>query len=113
MSAAVAESFRHGFNYAKAYDYELVAGKDLLKYRIEQQAQIIQDFYLRQVAAAIPTTEHMKNADDPSIFMPLYFQVLANFLNDPGYPRRVAVCNRNTHGPPGSRGLTCTRAPLA
>lgn len=113
VSAAIAESFRHGFNYAKAYDYELVAGKDLLKYRIEQQAQIIQDYYLRQVAATVPTTDHMKNANEPSVFMPLYFQVLANFLNDPNYPRRVAVCNRNTYGPAGARGLTCTHGPLA
>lgn len=109
VSAAIAESIRHGFDYAKAYDYELMAGKDLLKYRIEQQAQIIQDYYLWQVEATAPRTAHMKNSGGPAEYMPLYFQVLANFLADPSYARHVTVCNRDTVGPPGSRGFTCTR----
>lgn len=41
--------------------------------------------------------------------MPLYFRVLGHFLNNPGYARHVMVCNRDTYGPPGARGYTCTR----
>lgn len=109
ITAAIGEFVRNCFDYAKAYDYELVAGKDLLKYRIEQQAQIIQDYYLLQVEAIAPTTNHMKNVGDAAAYMPLYFQVLANFRTNPGYARHVTVCNQNTYGPPGSRGMTCTR----
>jgi hypothetical protein len=86
-----------------------VAGKDLLKYRIEQQAQIIEDFYLRWIEAGIPTKNHMKNSGGPGVYMPLYQQVMASFIASPGYARHVTVCNRDTYGPPGSRGVTCTR----
>lgn len=109
ISSAIAESILNLFDYAKAYKYELVAGKDLLKYRIEQQAQIIEDYYLRQLEATVPITDHMINSGGPTVYMPLYFQVLASFLVNPGYARHITVCNRDTYGPPGSRGVTCTR----
>lgn len=35
VSAAIAESILNFFDYSKAYEYELVGGKDLLQYRIE------------------------------------------------------------------------------
>lgn len=109
VSAAIAESILNFFDYNKAYDYELVGGKDLLQYRIEQQAQIIEDYYLRHLEAVTPVTDHMKNSGGPTVYMPLYFQVLASFIANPGYARDVPVCNRDTYGPPGSRGITCTR----
>lgn len=109
ISAAIGESILNFFNYSKAYKYELVAGKDLLKYRIEQQAQIIEDYYLRQIEATTPVTDHMKNSGSPTVYMPLYFQVLARFIANPGYARHITVCNRDTYGPPGSRGVSCTR----
>lgn len=109
VSAAIAESILNFFDYSKAYEYELVGGKDLLQYRIEQQAQIIEDYYLRQLEAVTPINDHMKNSGGPTVYMPLYFQVLASFIANPGYARHVTVCNRDTYGPPGSRGVTCTR----
>jgi type VI secretion system secreted protein VgrG len=109
VSAAVGESIRNLFDYSKAYEYELAAGKDLLDYRIEQQAQIVEDYYLWFLEATKPARKRIKNGGAPSTYLPLYSQVLARFLNNPGYARHVTVCNRNTYGPPGSRGITCTR----
>lgn len=108
-SAATSEFILNGFDYAKAYEYELVTGKDLLKFRIEQQAQIIEDYYLIQLEGVQLAPGQMKNGGDPKVYMPLYFQVLASFLANPGYARHITVCNRDTYGPPGSRGVTCTR----
>lgn len=107
VSAAIAEALRHLGNYAKAYEYELVAGKDLLKYRIEQQAQIIQDYYLLQIEGVQLTAE--PNGGSTTAYMALYFQALANFLANPSYAQHITACNRDTYGPPGSRGVTCTR----
>lgn len=109
IGAAIAESIRNLFDYSRAYEYELVAGKDLLDYRIEQQAQIIEDYYLWYLEATKPARKRIKNSGDPSSYLPLYSQVLARFLNKPGYARHVTVCNRDTYGPPGSRSMTCTR----
>lgn len=109
VGAAINERILNVFDYAKAYKYELVAGKDLLQYRIEQQAQIIEDYYLQQVAGVILIPKHIQNSGGPGVYIPLYFQVLSHFLNNPGYARHVTVCNRDTYGPPGSRGVTCTR----
>jgi hypothetical protein len=109
VGAATNERILNVFDYAKAHKYELAPMKDLLKYRIEQQAQIIEDYYLQQIEAAILTTKHLQNSGGPGVTMPLYFQVLGNFLSNPGYARHVTVCNRDTYGPPGSRGVTCTR----
>jgi hypothetical protein len=44
VGAAIAEYILNVFDYAKAYKYELAPMKDLLRYRIEQQAQIIEDY---------------------------------------------------------------------
>lgn len=91
--AAIAEFIRHGFNYAGAYDYVLLADKDLLDYRIEQQAQIVEDYYLFEVEGVMPARHHLR-PDDGADPMPLYRQVLANFLTDPHYPRDITVRNR-------------------
>lgn len=109
VAAAIKESILNFFDYDKAYEYELMAGKDLLSYRIEQQAQIIEDFYLWYTEAVPPTRNRVKNPGPPSSYLPLYPQVLANFLANPAYARHITVCNRDTYGPPGARGMTCTR----
>jgi len=108
IGAAINERILNVFDYDKAYDYELVASKDLLTYRIEQQAQIIEDFYRRWMEGA-PPSKHLKNSGGPGVYMPLYPQVLAHFLSNPAYAQHVTVCNRDTYGPPGARGVTCTR----
>ena len=109
IGSAIAESFRHFFNYAKAYEYELVTGKDLLDYRIEQQAQIIQDYYLWFLEASQPRQTLYLNKGPSSTFLPLYHQVLARFMANPGYAKHTIVCTRDTAGPPSARHTTCTR----
>lgn len=81
ITAAIAEYLRHRGDYAKAYRYELVTGKDLRDYRIEQQAQIIQDFFLRVTARAWARAPVADLDGDAA----LYTQVLAHFLADPTY----------------------------
>lgn len=109
VAAAIKESILNFFDYDKAYEYELKASKDLLNYRIEQQAQIIEDFYLRYLEATPPWKNRVKNGGNPSAHLSLYPQVLANFLTNPAYARHIPMCNRDTSGPPGTRGVTCTR----
>ena len=46
VTASIGQSIRNLFDYVKAYQYELEARKDLLKYRIELMAQLIEDYYL-------------------------------------------------------------------
>lgn len=82
ITAAIAECLRHRFDYAKAYKYRLVAGKDLRSYRIEQQAQIIEDYYLRVIAATQAQPESMQS-DGATVPPPLYAHALARFLVDP------------------------------
>lgn len=60
------------------YNYTLEPGTDLLDYNVEQQGDIISDYYAAEV---------LKWAGE-TISQPvhLYQQVLANFMNDPKYP---------------------------
>jgi len=61
--SAIANSIRHGFNYNEAYKYTLDAKKDLLDYRMEQQAQIIED-YVRVLYLGIQRrTEYLQNKE--------------------------------------------------
>ena len=57
--------------YARAYRYELAPGRDLLDYSIEQQATILEDYYLARGRAAAR-----------------FDGVLRRFLADPRYARR-------------------------
>lgn len=109
ITAAIGQYVLNGFDYSRAYAYELKPGKDLLDYSIEQQAQIIEDYYLRWIAKVIPRKKHLQNNAGPAVIMPLYSRVMARFLQNPGYARHVTVCRRERTGPPGSRRRICTR----
>jgi hypothetical protein len=73
MSALVASGGRYG----RAYRYQLLPGRDLTDYGIEQQASILQHYFLARGFAAAA-----------------YAQVLRRFLADPRYPRRAAMWRR-------------------
>ena len=109
VTAAIGESILNIFDYDKAYNYELIPTKDLLKYRIEQQAQIVEDYYLWHLEAVPPARKRATNSGSSSSYVPIYLQVLAGFLSNPGYARHITVRNRETYGPPSSRHVTCTR----
>lgn len=84
--AAVGEFFRNGFNYDAAYDYDLDAKKDLLDYAIEQQAQIIQDYFQIFHQKRGPWGNNMKNNVGTAERDKLFKAVLARFIANPSYP---------------------------
>ncbi len=76
---------KHKFNYADAYYFSLDPKKDLTDYDMEQQAAIIEDYYLlkwrRQTGYC---TDDAKAREKRKLFK----AVLEKFLKDPSYARR-------------------------
>lgn len=78
----------HG-DYAKAYPYTLDAARDLTEYGIEQQASIVEDWFLMQVHGLAPG--RLENPPETSRARDvLYKAVLASFLADPTYARSLS-----------------------
>jgi hypothetical protein len=70
---AVKLNLKHKFNYAAAYDFQLDKSKDLVRYDMEQQAAIVQEYFLLKHRKADATQ---------------YEAVLKKFLDNPSYARR-------------------------
>jgi hypothetical protein len=70
FSGAVRALVASGGRYSRAYYYDLVPGRDLIEYGVEQQAMILEHYFL----ASGPDAAEF---DD----------VLRRFLHDPRYPR--------------------------
>ncbi len=70
MAGAVRAFFASGGRYTRAYHYQLAPGRDLVEYGIEQQASILEHYFLTRGHAALR-----------------YGEVLQRFLADPRYPR--------------------------
>lgn len=79
---------KHKFNYAAAYYYTLDAANDLTTYGLEQQASIIEEYYLIKHEGMASYSRHCENRGTPSQKIALFEQVLKNFLNNPSYARR-------------------------
>ncbi len=77
VRGAVRAFFASGGRYTRAYRYHLVPGRDLVEYGIEQQASILEHFFLTRGHAAVR-----------------YGEVLRRFLEDPRYPRRRLPARR-------------------
>lgn len=86
VSSAIKQWFWHKFDYNKAYYYTLDAKKDLLDYKIEQQAQIIQDYYQIFHQKRGPDRDYLQNVLPADERNKLYQAVLARFLTNPKYP---------------------------
>lgn len=87
---AVKLNLAHKFNYDAAYDYTLDAKKDLLAYNMEQQASIVQDYFvLRETGAPSPFARSQTQIPHGQA-RTLYETVLQNFLTDPAYARKDA-----------------------
>lgn len=71
IAGAVRAFFATGGRYTRAYLYRLLPGRDLIDYGIEQQASILEHYYL-----ARPRDQ------------PRFAAVLRRFLADPRYPLR-------------------------
>ena len=82
--AAVREGVKHQFKYAKAYLFRLDPGKDLLDYGFEQQAAIIEEYFLRQHGGATMGRCLNKETETAALLE----GVLKNFLENPSYARR-------------------------
>lgn len=111
VAAAIWESLKHGFQYDDTYIYKLAKGKDLLDYAIEQQASIIEDYTLLKHLGVKPITERIENSLEEIRKEKLYERVLARFIANPGYARRVRKCTTMRHGPPHRRRRICRMVP--
>lgn len=81
-----------GGNYQEAYPYRLDPKKDLTEYNVEQQASILEDWYLitvRQTAPYSLVVDDWTDPDWPAIWEG-YRAVLKSFLVDPLYTRQLA-----------------------
>ncbi len=77
-------SLKYRFDYAASYRYTLKADCDLLDYNMEQQATIVQDYFLRSICGHNRDTGRCQNND-----VALLQGVLARFLADPGYAKKL------------------------
>jgi len=108
----VVDYTRNRGNYRKSYAYELVAGRDLTEYGMEQQASIVEDYYRTAIEhdgpvqltnrvsqgpalpdRAAPPKSGAKDLS-PSERDALYAAVLKNLLGNPRYARPTPVVSR-------------------
>ncbi len=105
--SAIAQSIKHRFDYNRAYYYRLEGDKDLMDYAMEQQAQILEDYFRVVFLKVEPRDDFLLNTETGARRDGLYKSVLRRFLKDPSYPTRVTVCARPKHGKP--QGIVCKR----
>ncbi len=95
---ALKETLRHKFNYAKAYPYRLGAHADLTGYGFEQQAAMIQDYFLLTRHGETRSFKNRRiDAPGPELKQK-YEIVLAKFLGNPAYARD-SMDSRKKRGP--------------
>ena len=109
VTAAIAENIVHGFDYSKAYHYTLDPAKDILDYDIEQQAAIIEDYYLIYFAGSLPVRGHMQNTLAEAKAGQLFHKVLGKFRVNPSFARHIIECKKKKHGPPSQRRMICKK----
>ena len=92
---ACKENLKHKFNYNAAYHYVLEEGKDLVNYGMEQQASIIQDYFvMKNTEGYMPHRLKNENVTKDEA-MALYESVLQNFLENPAYAQK---CKKSITG---------------
>lgn len=89
IASALKLSLTYRFNYNAAYFYTLDTQRDLIAYNMEQQATIIQDYFLRAFCGHGRDTGQCKTAGGWDATRPLYEAVLKNFLANPAYARKA------------------------
>lgn len=107
ISAAMGEAFKHGFDYDKAYFYTLSGERDLLDYGIEQQAQIIEDYYRMKFLNISSKFRYMENSFQEVVQNDLFGKVLKKFISNPGYAKHDMVCKHKRVNK--RRTLACKR----
>jgi hypothetical protein len=86
-------------DYEKAYAYTLRPDADLLDYGMEQQASILEDWFLMAVHGLDPT-----RMENPRAEATLYADVLARFTADPAYARGVSAEDQFQRHVAGAQG---------
>lgn len=82
-------NIEHKFNYVAAYNYELDGKKDLTDYNMEQQASIVQDYFvLKNDPDKIFWSRCMNTGCDNEQLEKLYEKTLAKFHADPAYAKQ-------------------------
>ncbi|MDE1152429.1 MAG: hypothetical protein PW788_07825 [Micavibrio sp.] len=93
---ALKETLRHKFNYSKAYPYQLGGGRDLIDYGFEQQAALVQDYFLLTRHNTAASFKHRRQdtrtPQDLTALKRDYETVLARFLKNPAYARGGRKC---------------------
>ena len=85
--SAIGNSLRNGFRYSRAYRYTLDPSRDLLDYRMEQQAQIVEDYYWLFILGFHPPSRFLSNTQVGEDLKQLYAAVLKKFLDNPSYAK--------------------------
>lgn len=88
IQAAIELNLRHLFNYQAAYDYQVTPGRDFLAYNMEQQASMVQDYFMLTRGVPEGYRGHCRNAGSNAEKTALLHQVLAPLLANPAYARR-------------------------
>lgn len=88
--AGAKEMLKTRFNYEAAYPYRLERGRDLTAYGFEQQAAIVQDYFLlKHCGCDHSYKDRLQNAGlSRDEKLNLYESVLKNFIENPGYAGR-------------------------
>lgn len=103
---AVKETLKHKFNYQQSYHYTLSKNRDLTTYGFEQQAAIVQDYFLL-TRHGVQESYKRRRRDGASTqnLQGQYEAVLAKFLKDPTYARRPLRTQRKPRRPRRPPGI--------
>lgn len=102
IASALKLSLTYRFNYNAAYEYALDATRDLTSYNMEQQATIVQDYFLRDICGHHRDTGRCQTAGGFDATRAPYEAVLKNFLADPGYARKAPPSSSAPPAPPAA-----------
>lgn len=87
IASAVKLQLKHKFNYAKSYYFTLEEGRDLTSYGLEQQAAIVEEYYLISQGGRPGYRRHCENRCGDAELRALYEKVLEKFIKNPSYAR--------------------------
>jgi hypothetical protein len=89
IAAGVAAFAKAGGAYERLYPYTLARGRDLTDYGMEQQASIVEDYFL--ITKFHEQPQRMENAEGGPARDALYAAVLDKFLHDARYARAMSA----------------------
>jgi hypothetical protein len=115
VAAGLATFAKYGGRYERAYPYRLEAGRDLADYGMEQQASIVEDYYLITVAHEEPQRIENRDLARPQRDA-LYTAVLDRFLANARYVRALSpaeLAKRHAAAEQPAAGVTACKESAA